>query len=60
MDKTRLNAQLFTTGLKRVFYHFKSVDCEISDRWKSFGLIANEKNGGLLLLLVGLVFGFYD
>jgi len=31
MDKTTLNAQLVTTGLKRVFYHLKSVDCEKSD-----------------------------
>ena len=44
MDKTTLNAQLFTTGLKRVFYHLKSVDRERSDLWKSFGLVANEKN----------------
>ena len=44
MDKTTLNAQLVTTGLNRVFYHFKSVDCERSDLWKSFGLVANEKN----------------
>jgi len=29
MDKTTLiNAQLVATGLKRVFYHLKSVDCE--------------------------------
>jgi len=28
MDKTTLNAQLFTTELKRVFYHLKYVDCE--------------------------------
>jgi len=44
VDKTTLNAQLVTTGLNRVFYHFKSVDCERSDLWKSFGLVANEKN----------------
>jgi len=44
MDKTTLNAQLVTTGLKRVFYHLTSVDCEKSDLWKSVGLIANEKN----------------
>jgi len=36
MDKTALNAQLVTTGLKRGFYHLKSVDCESSDLWKSF------------------------
>jgi len=34
MDKKALNAQLVTTGLKRVFYHFKSVDCGKSDLWK--------------------------
>jgi len=43
MDKTTLNSQLVTTGLKRVFYHLKSVDCERSDLWKSFGLVVNEK-----------------
>jgi len=37
MDKTVLNAQLVTTGLKCCFYHLKSVDCGISDLWKSFG-----------------------
>jgi len=47
MDKITLNAQLFTTGLKRVFYHLKSVDCERSDLWKSFGLVVNEKNDQL-------------
>jgi len=31
MDKTTLNVQLFTTGLKPVFYHLKSIDCERSD-----------------------------
>jgi len=36
MDKTTLNAQLVTTGLKGVFYHLKSVDCGRSDLWKSF------------------------
>jgi len=43
MDNTALNAQLVTTRRKRVFYHFKSVDCGRSDVWKSFGLVANEK-----------------
>jgi len=43
MDKTTLNSQLVTTGLKRFFYHLKSVDCERSDLWKSSGLVANEK-----------------
>jgi len=47
MDNTTLNAQLVTTGLKRVFCHLKSVDCERSDLWKSFGLVANEKNDWL-------------
>jgi len=37
MDKTALNAQLVTTGLKRVFYHLKSVDCGRSNLWKRFG-----------------------
>jgi len=41
MYKTTLNAQLATTGLKRVFYHLKSVDCERSDLWKV--LVVNEK-----------------
>jgi len=36
MDKTTLNTQLVTAGLKRVFYHLKSVDCERSAVWKSF------------------------
>jgi len=44
MVKTTLDAQLVTTGLNHVFYHLKSVDCERSDLWKSFGLDANEKN----------------
>jgi len=43
MDKTRLNAQLVTTGLKRVFYHLKCVDCKRSDLWKSFGSVVNEE-----------------
>jgi len=37
MDKPTLNAQLVTTGRKRVFYHLKFVDCERSDLWKVFG-----------------------
>jgi len=37
MDKTALKAQLVKTGLKRVFYHLKSVDCGRSDLWQSFG-----------------------
>jgi len=37
MDTATLNAHLVTTGLKCVFYHLKSVDCERSDLWKSFG-----------------------
>jgi len=37
MDKTTLNAQLVTTGLKRVFYHLKAVDSVRSDLWKNFG-----------------------
>jgi len=60
MDKTTLNAHLFTTGQKRVFYHLKSVDCERSDLWKSFGLVANEKMTGLILLLVRLVFKRFE
>jgi len=47
MDEITLNAQQFTTGLKRVFYHLKSVVCERSDLWESFSLIANEKNDRL-------------
>jgi len=43
MDKTTLNAQLSTTGLKHVFYHLKCVDCERSDLWKNLGLVVNEK-----------------
>jgi len=34
MDKTTLNAQLVTTGLKCVFCHLKSVDYERADLWK--------------------------
>jgi len=41
MDKTTLNAQLVTTGLKRAFYQLKCVDCERSDLWKV--LVVNEK-----------------
>ena len=47
MDKTTLNAQLVTIRLKLVFYHLKSVNCERSDLWKSFGLVANKKNDRL-------------
>jgi len=42
MDKTAVNAQLVTTGLKPVFYHLKSVHCGRSDLWKV--LVANDKN----------------
>ena len=38
-----LVGSLVTTGLKRVFYHLKSVNCERADMWKSFGLVVNEK-----------------
>jgi len=44
MDKTTLNAQLVTTGIKRVFYHLKSVDCERSDLWKVLALLSMKKN----------------
>jgi len=44
MNKTAFNAQLVITGLKRVVYHFKSVDCGKSDVWKCVGLVANEEN----------------
>jgi len=37
MDKTALNAQLVTTGVKGGLYHLKSVDCGRSDLWKRFG-----------------------
>jgi len=47
MDRTTLDAQLFATALKRFFCPLKSVDCERSDLWKSFGLVANEKNDRL-------------
>jgi len=47
MDKTTLKAQLVITGVNSAFYHLKSVDCERSDLWKSFGLVANEKNDRL-------------
>jgi len=48
MDETTLNAQLVTTGVNCAFYHLKSVDYERSDLWKSFGLVANEKNDRLV------------
>jgi len=51
-----LNAQLVTSRLKQGFYHLKSVDCGISDVWKNFALVANEKMSRLILLLVRLVF----
>jgi len=47
MDKTTLNTQLVTTRLKCGFNHLNSVDYERSDLWKSFGLVANEKNDRL-------------
>jgi len=37
MNETVLNARLVRTRPKRVFYHLRSVDCERSDLWKSFG-----------------------
>jgi len=42
LNETALNARLFTTRLKRDFYHQKTVDKGRSDVWKSFG--ANGKN----------------
>jgi len=54
MDKTTLNAQLVTTGLKRVFYRLKSVDCKRSDLWKNW--LPRKRMTGLILLLVRLVF----
>jgi len=42
MHKTTLNAQLLTTGLKRVFLHLKSVDWE--DQICGKVLVATEKN----------------
>jgi len=44
MDKTTLNAQLVTTGLKRVFHYLKSVDCERSDLWKVLVWLSMKKN----------------
>jgi len=44
MDKTTLNAQLVTTESKCVFYHLKSVDCEISDLWKVLVGLSMKKN----------------
>jgi len=44
MHKTALNAHLVTTGRKRGLYHLKSVDCRRWELWKSFGVVANEKN----------------
>jgi len=60
MDMTMLNAQLVTTGLKCVFYYLKSVDCERSDLWKSFGLVTNERMTGLILLLVRPLLRHYE
>jgi len=59
MDKTTLNAQLVATGLKRVFYHLKSVDCERSNLWKSFRFVAMKRTSSLILLLVRFVFRRY-
>jgi len=55
MDKTALNEQLVTTGLKRGFYHLKSVDCERSDLF----WLPMKKMGSLVLLLVRRVFRRY-
>jgi len=44
MDKTMLNAQQVATGLKRVFYHLKSVDCERSDLWKVLVWLSLKRN----------------
>jgi len=51
LDKTTLNAQLVTAGLKRDFYHLKSVDCERSDLWKSFGCKWKERTARFCCLL---------
>jgi len=59
MDKATLNAQLVTTGLKRILFHLKSVDCERSDlRKKSW--LPMKRMSGLVLLLVRLVFRRYE
>jgi len=42
-----VNAQLFATEPKCAFYHLKSVDCQRSYLWNSFGLFANENNNWL-------------
>jgi len=44
MDKTTLNAQLFTAELKHVFHHLKSVDCERSDLWRVLVWLSMKKN----------------
>jgi len=44
MDKTTLNPQLVTTGLKRVFYRLKPVDCQRSDLWKVLVWLPMKKN----------------
>jgi len=60
MNKTTLNAQLFTTGLKRVFYHLKSVDCERSDLCGKVSVwLPMKRMSGLILLLVRLAFSRY-
>jgi len=60
MDKTTLNTQQVTTGLKRVFHHLKSVDCERSDLWKVLVWLSMKKMSSLILLLVRLVFRRYE
>jgi len=44
MDKSTLNTQLVTTGLKCVFYHLKPVDYERPDLWKILVWLLMKKN----------------
>jgi len=48
------------TGLKRVFYHLKSVDCERSDLCGKVSVwLPMKRMSGLILLLVRLAFSRY-
>jgi len=62
MDKTTLNTQLVTTGLKRVFYHLTSNMLNAKDQiwWKVLVWLPMKRMSGLILLLVRLVFRRYE
>jgi len=54
MDKTTLNTQLFTAGLKRVFYHLNLLTAKDQICGKVLIWLPMKRMNGLTLLLVKL------